>query len=206
MTIRSKKKLLPRRRDAPFLRRRREGVSAGVLWPVFRPGQDGPPGGALPFRFGIGYDVHRLVKGRALIIGGISIPFEKGLLGHSDADVLLHAICDALLGALGQGDIGEHFPPGDPRFKNSSSLVLLRKVMTRVKVQGYRVGQIDSVLLAERPQINPVKIRMRRGIARVLGIDISCVNIKATTQEGCGFIGRQEAMAAYATALLIAEQ
>ena len=152
---------------------------------------------------GLGYDIHRLVKGRKLFLGGVEIPFEKGLDGHSDADVLLHAICDALLGAMGQGDIGEHFPNTDAQYKNISSLILLSKVKDRVKASGYAISNIDAVILAEAPNLKPYKPKMRKTIAEALNMKDDQVNIKATTQEGLGFGSGQEAIAAYATVMLI---
>lgn len=153
-------------------------------------------------RFGIGYDIHRLVKGRKLVLGGVPIPHEKGLDGHSDADVVLHAICDAILGALGKGDIGEHFPNTDKKYKDISSLTLLTEVNLLVKKESYRIGNIDAMILAEKPNLKIYKPRMRAAIAGNLGIDEGDVNIKATTQEGIGFGGKDEAIAAFASVLL----
>ena len=153
-------------------------------------------------RIGIGFDVHRLVKGRELFLGGIKIPHEEGLDGHSDADVLLHAIIDALLGALSLGDIGKHFPPSDPLYKGVSSLKLLDTVSVIIKGEGYRVGNIDSILIAEEPKISPYTKEMRTTIASTLGIDISQVSVKGTTTEGLGFTGRGEGIAAKAVVLL----
>ncbi|MDN5348275.1 MAG: 2-C-methyl-D-erythritol 2,4-cyclodiphosphate synthase [Clostridia bacterium] len=152
---------------------------------------------------GIGIDVHRLVAGRELVLGGVKIPFEFGLEGHSDADVLCHAIADALLGAANLGDIGRHFPDKDPRYKDISSLVLLGRVGRLLSEKGYRVGNIDAVLLAERPKIAPYITAMQEGIASALGITPNRVSIKATTTEGLGFTGRGEGMAALATALVL---
>jgi 2-C-methyl-D-erythritol 2,4-cyclodiphosphate synthase len=157
---------------------------------------------AIDYRTGIGYDVHRLVKGRKLLLGGVTIPYVKGLKGHSDADVLLHAIADAVLGAAGQGDIGMHFPDTDPRYKGISSLKLLVQVGKVVGKAGFKVSNIDCVLLAEAPKIGPYRRKMCQNIAKALNIDPDRVNVKATTNEGLGFIGRGEGMAAYATALL----
>ena len=154
------------------------------------------------FRIGIGYDVHRLIKGRKLILGGVQIPFSRGLEGHSDADVVLHAICDAILGAAGCGDIGEHFPNTDKQYKNISSLVLLEKVNRLVSSKGYKVGNVDVVILAQEPKLSDYKVKMKSCIAAKLGINKSLVNIKATTNEGLGFIGKGEGLACYATALL----
>ncbi len=157
------------------------------------------------YKVGIGYDIHRLVEGRKLMLGGVDIPYKKGLEGHSDADVVLHAICDAILGALGKGDIGEHFPNTDPKYKNISSLVLLAKVNELAQEQGYRVNNVDVVIQAEEPSLKTYKSRMRVPIAYKLAIDESCVNIKATTQEGLGAIGKGEGIAAFASVLLVKE-
>jgi 2-C-methyl-D-erythritol 2,4-cyclodiphosphate synthase len=154
------------------------------------------------YRSGIGYDVHPLVRGRKLVLGGVTIPYEKGLKGHSDADVLLHAIADAVLGAAGQGDIGMHFPDTDARYKGISSLRLLARVRKVIEEGGFKVSNIDSVLLAEAPKIGPHRRKMCRNIAKALNVDVDRVNVKATTNEGLGFIGRREGMAAYATATL----
>lgn len=153
-------------------------------------------------RIGFGYDVHPLVKGRKLILGGVEIPFEKGLEGYSDADVLLHAICDGILGALGEGDIGKHFPNTDPRFKGISSLRLLEGVASRLSEKFFLVENLDSTVVAENPQIGPYIPRMAEQIARVLRIAPRQVNIKATTSEHLGFIGEGKGIAAYAVVLL----
>lgn len=153
-------------------------------------------------RTGIGFDFHRLVEGRALILGGVTIPFEKGLLGHSDADVLIHAVCDALLGAAALGDIGIHFPDTDPRFKDVSSLKLLTSVKGMIAHQGYRVLNVDTVVLAEAPRLAGYRGQMQTNIARVLDCPQNAVNVKATTSEGCGMIGRGEGIGVMATALL----
>lgn len=153
-------------------------------------------------RVGIGYDVHRFVKGRKLFLGGVEIPHTMGLEGHSDADVLLHAICDAILGAMGKGDIGEHFPNSDQRYRNISSLKLLGRVNSIIQEEGYQVNNVDTVILAQEPNLKNFKERMRSFIAGELGIEHTLVNIKATTNEGMGFVGRKEGMAAYATVLL----
>jgi 2-C-methyl-D-erythritol 2,4-cyclodiphosphate synthase len=155
------------------------------------------------FRIGIGYDVHRFAEGRKLFLGGIEIPHTHGLDGHSDADVVLHAICDALLGAVGQGDIGEHFPPSETKFKGIASSILLKKVNEIVGAAGYRVGNVDVAILAEEPHLKEYKAKMRMQIALTLAIDELSVNIKATTNEGMGFIGKKEGIAAYATALVV---
>src|SRR5574340_795613 len=148
-------------------------------------------------RIGHGYDVHRVVEGRKLIIGGVDIPFEKGLLGHSDADVLLHAICDALLGAAGLGDIGRHFPDNDQRFKGISSILLLKETVKLLYSRGYRVNNIDTIIVAERPKMAPHIPSMTVAIAAAAGIDAQAVNVKATTTEGLGFAGTGEGIAAH---------
>jgi 2-C-methyl-D-erythritol 2,4-cyclodiphosphate synthase len=153
-------------------------------------------------RVGIGYDVHRLTAGRRLILGGVEIPFELGLEGHSDADVLVHAIADALLGALGDGDIGRHFPDSDERWRGVSSLALLGEVAGMVRAAGYRIAHIDATLCAERPRIAGLVPTMRERLARALGTEPAAVNVKATTSEGIGFVGRGEGMWAMAIALL----
>lgn len=149
-------------------------------------------------RVGLGYDVHALVLERPLILGGVLIPHEKGLLGHSDADVLVHAIMDALLGAAALGDIGIHFPDTDPQFKGASSMSLLAQVDHLIKEKGYLVGNIDCVIMAEKPKIQPHILKMRQNIADVLDIPIEGINIKATTTEKLGFVGREEGVAAQA--------
>ena len=156
-------------------------------------------------RTGIGYDIHRFTDGRPLILGGVPIPYEKGLEGHSDADVLLHAVCDALLGALGKDDIGAHFPNTDAAYKDIASIRLLEKVRDMVETSGYKIQNIDTVLQAEAPQMQHHKEAMRAKIAGVLGLDPSMVNIKATTNEKLGAIGKGEGMAAFATVLLLKE-
>jgi len=153
-------------------------------------------------RIGFGYDVHRLVGGRRLILGGVSIPFEKGLEGHSDADVLTHAVCDAILGAAGAGDIGSHFPDTDPRYQNADSLVLLTRVAAIVAEAGIAVVNLDATVVAEAPKLMPHRIAMQQNLARAAGIDPKRVNVKATTTEGLGFIGRGEGIAATCVALL----
>ena len=154
------------------------------------------------FRTGIGFDVHAFAENRKLIIGGIEIPFEKGLGGHSDADVLLHAICDALLGSLALGDIGKHFPDTDPKFKDADSIQLLSKVYEMVESKGYELGNLDAVLMLQRPKISPYVEKMREKIASTLNIDIDKISIKATTTEKLGFTGREEGVAAMATVLV----
>jgi 2-C-methyl-D-erythritol 2,4-cyclodiphosphate synthase len=156
----------------------------------------------IQFRIGQGVDIHRLVEGRKLILGGMEIPWEKGLLGHSDADVVCHALSNALLGALGRGDIGQHFPDSDQRYKGVSSIELLRVVMNLVKERGYRVSNADLTILAERPKLGPYREKMRNNLAAVLEVDPIDVNIKATTGEKMGFVGREEGMMTEAVVLL----
>jgi len=151
-------------------------------------------------RVGIGYDLHRLVSGRDLVLGGVRIPFEKGLLGHSDADVLLHAVCDALLGAAGLGDIGLHFPDTDARYKDIASTELLGRTVLALRQKGFVVHNVDATLIAQAPKVAPFRVAMEKRIADVLEIDQGRVNVKATTTEGLGAIGRQEAMAAMCVA------
>ena len=154
-------------------------------------------------RVGMGYDVHRLVPERDLIIGGVKIPYEKGLLGHSDADVLLHAIMDALLGAAALGDIGKHFPDNDPAYKGADSLMLLGRVGEILSGEGYVIENIDSTIIAQKPKMAPHIEQMRKNIADTLGLDISRVNVKATTEEGLGFTGTGEGISAQAVALIM---
>lgn len=151
-------------------------------------------------RFGMGYDVHQLVEERKLIIGGVEIPFEKGLLGHSDADVLLHAISDALLGAAALGDIGKHFPDTDERYKGADSLKLLEEVGRLLAEKGYTVGNVDATIVAQRPKMAPHIPVMRENIARVLHVDVDRINVKATTEEHLGFTGSGQGISAYAVA------
>lgn len=153
-------------------------------------------------RIGIGYDVHALTSGRDLVLGGVRIPYELGLDGHSDADVLVHAIMDALLGAIGGRDIGQMFPDNDPATRGISSLVLLRQVMDRVDCAGYRIGNIDAILVAQAPKLAPYIDEMQKRIAEMLCCDVGRVNVKATTEEHLGFTGRKEGMAAQAVCLL----
>ena len=153
-------------------------------------------------RIGHGYDVHKLVEGRKLILGGVDIPYEKGLLGHSDADVLLHAISDSLLGAAALGDIGKLFPDNDPQFKGADSLVLLKQVYARVQQNGYHLINLDATVLAQRPKLRPYIDTMRENIASALGVDLDAVSIKATTEEGLGFTGSGDGIAAHAVALI----
>jgi 2-C-methyl-D-erythritol 2,4-cyclodiphosphate synthase len=156
------------------------------------------------FRVGFGYDAHRLVEGRSLILGGVKIPHQLGLLGHSDADVLTHAIVDAILGALVKGDMGQHFPDSDPAYKDMDSLLMLRKVMEWVKEDGFRVNQVDTTIVAEAPKLAPSLGAMKQRLSEALAIKMDQINIKATTSEGMGFCGRQDGMEAYAVVSLIA--
>ena len=156
----------------------------------------------MPIRIGHGYDVHKLVEGRPLVLGGVEIPFSKGLDGHSDADVLLHAVCDALLGSLALGDIGVHFPDTDPRFKDIASLELLRRVDGIIKEKGFRIGNIDVTLVAEQPKIARYIPRMQEAIARTASLEKNRISIKATTTEGLGFAGKGEGIAAHAVVLV----
>jgi 2-C-methyl-D-erythritol 2,4-cyclodiphosphate synthase len=157
-------------------------------------------------RIGNGLDVHALVTGRKLVLGGVTIPFERGLKGHSDADALLHAICDAVLGALGEGDIGAHFPDTDPRYEDADSRILLRAVWQRAVAEGYSLGNVDATVVAEAPRLAPYIRQMTANIASDLGAGIEQVNVKATTTEGLGFAGRGEGIAALATVLLIKDR
>jgi 2-C-methyl-D-erythritol 2,4-cyclodiphosphate synthase len=154
-------------------------------------------------RIGNGFDVHRLVEGRKCIVCGVDIPYDRGLLGHSDADVALHALADALLGAAALGDIGKHFPDTDPRYAGADSRVLLREVVRIVGERGYKVGNVDVTIIAQAPKMLPHIQAMRENVAADLGVDIDCVSIKATTTERLGFTGRSEGIAAQASALLI---
>ena len=157
------------------------------------------------YRVGHGYDVHRFVEGRALVIGGVEIPFELGLLGHSDADVLLHAIMDAVLGAMALGDIGRHFPDTDEKYRGISSLVLLGYVRELMEHGGYKISNIDSTVVMHKPKLLPYIDKMRENIADTLGVDTSRVNVKATTEEGLGFTGNMQGAAAHAVVMLIKE-
>lgn len=157
-------------------------------------------------RVGMGYDVHKLTEGRKLILGGVDIPWEKGLLGHSDADVLIHAVMDALLGAAALGDIGKHFPDTDPAYKGISSIKLLVHVADLLRENGYEVGNIDATVIAQKPKMAPHIPQMRRNMAEALGISESKLNIKATTEEGLGFTGRGEGIASQAICLLTVKQ
>jgi 2-C-methyl-D-erythritol 2,4-cyclodiphosphate synthase len=153
-------------------------------------------------RIGIGYDVHQLCEGRKLILGGVEIPFERGLLGHSDADVLIHAIMDAMIGAMGLGDIGKHFPDTDPAYKGISSVALLEHVTGLMKQQGYKIGNVDAVVIAQRPKIGPHFPAMKTILAKAMECEEEQLNLKATTEEKLGFTGREEGMAAQAVCLL----
>jgi 2-C-methyl-D-erythritol 2,4-cyclodiphosphate synthase len=156
-------------------------------------------------RIGHGYDVHRLVEGRKLIMGGVDIPWDLGLLGHSDADVLLHAVADAILGAIGEGDIGRHFPDTDAAYKGADSLMLLSQVMKLADSRGYRLGNLDATIIAQQPKMAPHIPAMRSNIASVLDATVEQVNVKATTEEGLGFSGRGEGISAHAVVLLISK-
>lgn len=153
-------------------------------------------------RIGHGYDVHRLVEGRRLIVGGVDIPHDMGLLGHSDADVLLHAISDAILGAAALGDIGGMFPDTDEKWKDADSLELLKAVVNRINQEGYTIGNVDSTIIAQQPKMKPYIFQMRNNIANACGVDVSQISVKATTEEGLGFSGRQEGISAHAVCLL----
>ena len=149
-------------------------------------------------RVGLGYDVHKLVEGRKLILGGVEIAHEKGLLGHSDADVLVHAIMDAILGALALGDIGKHFPDTDPKYKGADSIKLLEFVNNLIISKGYKVNNIDSIIIAQAPKMAPHILKMRENISNAIGVDIDSVNVKATTEEGLGFTGNKEGISSQA--------
>jgi 2-C-methyl-D-erythritol 2,4-cyclodiphosphate synthase len=154
-------------------------------------------------RIGFGYDIHPLIENRPLIIGGVTIPYAKGLQGHSDADVMAHAVADALLGAAGLGDIGEHFPDNDQKYKNYDSMLLLKEVERKISFNKYKIANIDITLVLQEPKIGSYKIQMKENIAKQLFINVEQVNIKATTGEGLGFIGRSEGAVCYAVALLL---
>jgi 2-C-methyl-D-erythritol 2,4-cyclodiphosphate synthase len=154
------------------------------------------------YRIGLGYDIHRLAEGRKLFLGGVQIPHQKGLLGHSDADVLIHAVCDALLGAAGASDIGELFPDTDPKYQNISSTELLKIVLGEIRKDGWGIGNIDAVLIAQEPKFSAFKGQVRKNLARMLNIAEDCLNVKAKTNEGLGDIGNKEAVACYAVAML----
>lgn len=160
----------------------------------------------MSYRIGIGFDIHRLVEGRQLFLGGIQIPYIKGLLGHSDGDVLLHAICDAFLGALSEGDIGEHFPDTDPKFHNISSERLLEAVKEIIERKNFTIGNIDTVVIAQEPKLFPFKKQIQANIARILNIPQEIVNIKAKTNEGLGELGRGEGIAVYAAVTIVSKE
>lgn len=153
-------------------------------------------------RIGHGYDVHRLTEGRKLILGGVDIPYEKGLLGHSDADVLLHAISDALLGAAALDDIGKHFPPDDPNFLDADSVKLLKQVKTLISDKGYTVGNVDATIIAQKPKLLPFIEQMRNNIAEALSVSVDQISVKATTEEKLGFTGSGDGISAHAVALI----
>lgn len=153
-------------------------------------------------RIGHGYDVHRLVPDRSLVIGGVTIPYEKGLLGHSDADVLLHAICDSLLGALALGDIGKHFPDSDPAYKNIDSRILLSHTAALIREKGWQIGNIDATVVAQAPRLSPYVLKMRETVAAALDMELDAISIKATTEEHLGFTGEGLGIAAHAVCLL----
>ena len=157
------------------------------------------------FRVGFGYDVHRLVEGRSLILGGVKIPHHLGLAGHSDADVMIHAMIDAILGALAKGDVGQHFPDSEPAYKDIDSMVMLKRVMKWVNEDGYRINQLDTTIVAEKPKLAPFIETMKQKLTGTLAIQMDQINIKATTTEEMGFCGRQDGIAAYAIVSLIAE-
>ena len=157
------------------------------------------------FRIGFGYDVHRFVEGRPLMLGGVEIPYPFGLEGHSDADVLTHAVIDAIIGALGAGDIGQHFPDTDPKYKGVSSISMLRTVMDLIKDDGYRLNNLDTTITAQAPKLAPHLSNMRERLAQTLEASVSQINIKATTSEGLGFCGRREGMEAFAVVSLVKE-
>ena len=159
--------------------------------------------GSLMMRVGFGYDVHRLTEGRRLVLGGVEIPHERGLLGHSDADVLLHAVADALLGAAALGDIGTHFPDTDPAWKGADSRMLLREVRALLERGGYRCGNVDATVVIERPRLSPYVDAMRTNVAECLGVGADRISVKATRGEGMGFAGREEGAAAYAVCTIV---
>ena len=154
------------------------------------------------FRVGFGYDVHRLVEGKALILGGVKIPNDKGLLGYSDADVLVHAVIDAILGALGRGDIGQHFPDNDPVYRGADSLILLKQIVGLAHDEGFTVNNLDASIVAQKPRLAPYVNDMKERLSTVLGVEPDVLNVKATTTEGLGFCGRDEGVAAYAVVSL----
>ncbi len=157
----------------------------------------------MEYKTGIGYDIHRLVEGRKLFLGAVEIPYSKGLLGHSDGDALIHALCDALLGALALGDIGEHFPDTDPKYEGIASSELLKAVKSLVDKSGYKINNIDAVIIAQEPGLAPFKKQMRQKLCALLGINVDCLNIKAKTNEGLDAVGKREAIACYVVASLV---
>jgi 2-C-methyl-D-erythritol 2,4-cyclodiphosphate synthase len=157
-------------------------------------------------RMGFGYDIHAFAEDRKLILGGVEIPFERGLKGHSDADVLIHAVCDALLGALALGDIGKHFPDTDPKWKDADSKIFLKETNKLVRENGYLINNIDSTIVLQRPKIAPFIEKMRSNLADVLDLGIDQISVKATTSEGIGFVGREEGAAAFATVLIMSKE
>ena len=157
----------------------------------------------MQYKTGIGYDIHRLVAGRALILGGVEIPYDKGLLGHSDADVLIHALCDALLGALALGDIGEYFPDTDPKFKGIASSQILNTVKGLVDEHGYKINNLDVVVIAQAPALTPFKKKIKQNLCKLMNIQEDALNIKAKTNEGLGAVGNNEAIVCYAAASLV---
>jgi 2-C-methyl-D-erythritol 2,4-cyclodiphosphate synthase len=159
--------------------------------------------GGRTFRAGFGYDVHRLVEGRPLILGGVEVPFEKGLDGHSDADVLLHALIDAILGAAGMGDIGSHFPSSDPSLEGIASTTMLEQVIARIEVMGWRIENIDGTIVAQRPRLSPHTPRMKSAIAQICGVEEERVNVKSKTTDGLGFTGTGEGMAGYCVVMIV---
>lgn len=159
----------------------------------------------MSYRIGIGYDIHRLVEGRKLFLGGVEIPYIKGLFGHSDGDALLHAVCDALLGAAAEGDIGEHFPDTDPKYHNISSAELLKSTIELIKDKGFKINNLDTVVIAQEPRISPFKKQIRQSLSRIIGVKEDYLNLKAKTSEGLGEIGSKEAIACYAAVMLSKE-
>ncbi len=159
----------------------------------------------LDIRVGTGYDVHRLTEGRDLILGGVTIPHTRGLLGHSDADVLIHAVMDALLGAAALGDIGKHFPDTDPKYAGISSILLLQHVAALLRTEGYCIGNVDATIIAQKPKVGPYLNEMREKMAEAMGIDVDRVSIKATTEEHLGFTGREEGISSQAVCLICKE-
>jgi 2-C-methyl-D-erythritol 2,4-cyclodiphosphate synthase len=153
-------------------------------------------------RIGYGYDVHPLGPGRKLILGGIEVPHDKGLLGHSDSDVLVHAVCDALLGAMGEGDLGRHYPSSDPKYRGISSLKLLEDVLSKLARKGYRIGNVDTVIVAQAPRLGPHLAAMQKAMAQVMGVDPDLVNVKVKSGEGLDAVGREEGMTAHAVCLI----